>query len=93
MAKITAAGTRQKEVREFVKEADVQIYGIGAQGKLGYGNEQLKNIVGITGGRDFFPSSFNELDYYIDLIHTELRNQYLLGYEPTNKAQMENGGE
>lgn len=75
-----------KEVREFAKEADVQIYGIGAQGKIGYGNEELKNLVSITGGRAFFPTNFNELDYYIDLIHTELRNQYLLGYEPTSKA-------
>lgn len=74
-----------KEVREFAKEADVQIYGIGVQGKIGYGNEELKNIVSITGGRAFFPTSFNDLDYYIDLIHTELRNQYLLGYEPTSK--------
>jgi Ca-activated chloride channel family protein len=74
-----------KEVREFAKEADVQIYGIGVQGNIGYGNDALKNIVNITGGRAFFPTNFNDLDYYIDLIHTELRNQYLLGYEPTNK--------
>jgi len=41
--------------------------------------------VALTGGRAFFPNSFNELDYYIDLIHSELRNQYLLGYVPSNK--------
>ncbi len=28
-----------------------------------------------------------ELDYYIGLIHTELRNQYLIGYIPTNGAK------
>ncbi len=74
------------EVREFAKEADVQIYGIGEEGKLGYGRSEIQNIVGITGGRAFFPNSFNELDYYIDLIHAELRNQYVLGYVPTNKV-------
>ena len=31
-------------------------------------------------------NNFNELDYYIDLIHAELRNQYLIGYTPTNKV-------
>lgn len=74
------------EVREFAKESDVQIYGIGEQGKLGYGHSEIRNIVSLTGGRAFFPTSFNELDYYIDLVHAELRNQYLIGYSPTNKA-------
>ena len=73
------------EVREFVKESDVQIYAIGEQGNLGYGRDQIRSIVGLTGGRSFFPTTFNELDYYIDLIHSELRCQYILGYEPINK--------
>lgn len=74
------------EVREFAKESDVQIYAIGEEGKLGYGRSEIQNIVGLTGGRAFFPNNFNELDYYIDLIHAELRNQYVLGYTPKNKA-------
>ena len=74
------------EVREFAKESDVQIYGIGEEGNLGYGRSEIQNIVSITGGRAFFPNTFNELDYYIDFVHAELRNQYVLGYTPTNKA-------
>ncbi len=74
------------EVREFAKESDVQIYAVGEQGELGYGRSLIQNLVGLTGGRAFFPNSFNELDYYIDLIHSELRNQYVLGYSPTNLA-------
>jgi Ca-activated chloride channel homolog len=74
------------EVREFAKESDVQIYAIGQEGNLNYGHSEIANIVGLTGGRFFFPQNFNKLDYYIDLIHSELRNQYLLGYTPTNKA-------
>ncbi|MBN2243812.1 MAG: VWA domain-containing protein [Acidobacteria bacterium] len=74
------------EVREFAKESDVQIYAIGEQGEFGYGLSVIENIVGITGGRAFFPNNFNELDYYIDLIHAELRNQYVLGYRPTNQV-------
>ncbi len=74
------------EVKEFARESDVQIYAIGEEGKLGYGRSEIQNIVGLTGGRAFFPNNFNELDYYIDLIHAELRNQYILGYVPTNKT-------
>ena len=74
------------EVREFAKESDVQIYGIGQEGNLGYGRSEITNIVGMTGGRAFFPRSFNELDYYIDLVHAELRNQYVIGYSPSNRV-------
>ncbi|MDR1727098.1 MAG: VWA domain-containing protein [Acidobacteriota bacterium] len=75
------------EVREFAKEADVQVYGIGEQGRLGYGYGEIQHIVTLTGGRAFFPDSFNDLDYYIDLVHAELRNQYLVGYSPKNRAR------
>ncbi|MDR0310791.1 MAG: VWA domain-containing protein, partial [Acidobacteriota bacterium] len=72
------------ELREFAKESNVQVYGIGQQGTLGYGFAEIQYIVSLTGGRAFFPTNFNDLDYYIDLIHAELRSQYLLGYSPTN---------
>ena len=74
------------ELREFAKESNVQVYGIGEQGTLGYGFAEIQHIVNLTGGRAFFPNSFNDLDYYIDLIHSELRNQYLVGYSPTNSV-------
>ena len=73
-------------MREFAKESGVQIYSIGQMGTLGYGMSIIRDIVGLTGGRAFFPSNFNELDYYIDLIHAELRNQYVLGYIPSNQT-------
>jgi Ca-activated chloride channel homolog len=71
------------EVREFARESSVQIYGIGEQGRLGYGGDEIRNLVAMSGGRAFFPDNFNELDYYIDLIHSELRNEYVVGYVPT----------
>jgi Ca-activated chloride channel homolog len=74
------------EVKDYAKETDVQIYGIGEQGQLGYGRYDIEEIVQMTGGRAFFPSSFNDLDYYIDLIHSELRNQYILGYVPSDRT-------
>ena len=72
------------ELREFAKESNVQVYGIGEQGVLGYGFAEIQHIVSLTGGRVFFPNNFNDLDYYIDLVHSELRSQYLVGYTPTN---------
>ena len=75
------------ELREFAREANVQVYGIGQQGNLGYGLAELGNLVSMTGGRAFYPNSFNDLDYYIDLVHAELRNQYLVGYTPSNTVR------
>ena len=72
------------EVREFAKESSIQVYGIGLEGRLGYGGSVIQNIIRITGGRGFRPSNFNDLDYYIGLIHAELRSQYFLGYSPAN---------
>ncbi len=73
------------EVKEFAKESDAQIYVIGEKGDIGYGRGIITEVVRLSGGRAFFPNSFKQLDYYCDLIHTELRNQYVLGYTSTDK--------
>ncbi len=73
------------EIMELAKESGAQIYSIGEPGKLGYGRSEIESIVELSGGRAFFPGSFSELEYYIDLIHCELRNQYVLGYNPSHK--------
>ena len=73
------------EVKEFAKESDVQIYVIGERGELGYGRGIISEITRLTGGRPFFPNNFKQLDYFVDLIHTELRNQYVIGYNPSDK--------
>jgi Ca-activated chloride channel family protein len=74
------------EVKDFARESDAQIYVIGERGDLGYGRGIINEIVRLSGGRAFFPSSFKQLDYYCDLIHTELRNQYVLGYISTDQS-------
>ncbi|MDA2932807.1 VWA domain-containing protein [Acidobacteria bacterium AH-259-D05] len=73
------------EVKEFVKESDVQIYVIGERSELGYGRGIIAQIGQLTGGRAFFPHSFKQLDYFVDLIHAELRHQYVLGYIPMDR--------
>ena len=72
------------EVKEFAKESDVQIYVIGERGELGYGRSIISEITRLTGGRPFFPNNLKQLDYFVDLIHTELRNQYVIGYTSTD---------
>lgn len=74
------------DVKEFAKETGAQIYVIGERGNQGYGPAVISEIVSLTGGRAFFPDNLKSLDYYVDLIHTELRNQYVLGYIPTNAS-------
>ncbi|UCF39000.1 MAG: VWA domain-containing protein [Acidobacteriota bacterium] len=74
-----------REVKDRVKESDTQIYVIGERGELGYGRNVISEIVRLTGGRAFFPHNFKQLDYFVDLIHTELRNQYVLGYVPLDQ--------
>jgi len=75
-----------KEVREYAKELNVQIYCIGQSGDVRNGIAFIREIVKITGGQAFFPSNYNDLDYYVNLIHAGLRNQYVLGYKPTKQV-------
>jgi Ca-activated chloride channel homolog len=74
------------EIQELCKESNVQIYSIGLLGPEGYGKSLVNGISDVTGGRAFFSNNLDDVDYYIGLVHVELRNQYLLGYTPTNTA-------
>lgn len=68
-------------VRDFVRESDVQIYSIG--GGRQYGPRVLTEE---TGGRSFFPRSMYELPDITRNIAIELKNQYVIGYASSNKA-------
>ena len=80
------------EIKSMVREADVQIYGIGLfdyQAKTPEEREGpalLNEITEATGGRTFIINSPNELADVATKIGIELRNQYVLGYRPTNPA-------
>ena len=81
------------EIRSMVKEADVQIYSIGifdnspATQEERYGPYLLNEICEVTGGRLFRIDDPNELSDVATKIGIELRNQYVLGYRPTNPAR------
>ena len=81
------------EIKSMVKESDVQIYGIGLYDRdfktpeEREGPELLTEVTEVTGGRTFTIGSTNELADVATKIGIELRNQYVLGYRPTNPAR------
>lgn len=86
----------ESEVRNLVREADVQIYAIGifepmaGRGRTAEelaGPGLLTDIAEQTGGRHFPVENLNELPDVAAKIGIELRNQYVLGYHPTNREK------
>ena len=81
------------EIKSMVREADVQIYGIGLFDRDAKTPEEkegpalLSDISEVTGGRTFVIDSPSELADVATKIGIELRNQYVLGYRPTNPAR------
>jgi len=81
----------QAEVRNRLKEVDVQIYAIGIYGggstpeELS-GPDLLRNLSEPTGGRHFF-ATLRDLPDIAEKIGIELRNEYLIGYRPSNTAR------
>ena len=80
------------EIKSIVREADVQVYAIGifssnpATMEERMGPQTLSEITDLTGGRTFTIENPNELADVATKIGIELRNQYVLGYRPTNAA-------
>ena len=83
------------DIKRLVKEADTQLYAIGIFDALEYrsrtfeelnGPSLLSEITEMTGGRVFAAGNLNELPDIATKIGLELRNQYVLGYRPSNKA-------
>ncbi len=77
------------DLRRLVKESDVQIYCIGigemwSWGRSANGQWVLDELAKATGGKAFFPGSAEELDDVITRIALELRQQYSIGYTPTD---------
>ncbi len=86
----------ESEIKNLVREADVQIYAIGifepvsARGRTAEelsGPSLLSEIAEQTGGRHFPVENLNELPDIAAKIGIELRNQYILGYTPLNQER------
>ena len=79
----------ENEVKNRVKESDVQIYSIGIFGGGDRINDDpalLERLAELTGGR-FFDVGLRDLVDVAAKIGIELRNTYLLGYSPTNASR------
>jgi Ca-activated chloride channel family protein len=80
------------EIKTLVKESDVQIYAIGVYDHYvpteeeRLGPQLLSDITEVTGGRAFSIDNPNDLADVATKIGVELRNQYVLGYRPSNPA-------
>jgi len=73
------------DIKEAAIESDIQVYVIQQRNEYGY--SILESLAAVTGGKVFQPSSLSQLNYYVDLINLELRNQYILGYTPSDETQ------
>jgi Ca-activated chloride channel family protein len=83
----------ENDIKRLVREADTQLYAIGIFDPLGYRNRTLEELHGpsllseiteLTGGRVFAVEHLNDLPDIASKIGMELRNQYVLGYRPSN---------
>jgi Ca-activated chloride channel family protein len=78
------------DVKAFAREQDVQIFVIGIVDFGAWqstGRSVMEDLVGITGGKAFFPNSADQLESITARIATELKNQYIIGYRSTNEAK------
>jgi Ca-activated chloride channel homolog len=85
----------EKDIKRLVRESDTQLYSVGIFDGVEYrsrtpeelnGPSLLSEVTELTGGRAFSVGNLNELPDIAAKIGTELRNQYILGYHPSNKA-------
>jgi Ca-activated chloride channel family protein len=86
----------ENEIKNLVRESDTQIYAIGiyepvqSRGRTPEelaGPGLLTDVSEPTGGRHFVVENLNELPDVAAKIGIELRNQYVLGYSPSNKVR------
>jgi Ca-activated chloride channel homolog len=85
----------EKDIKKLVREADTQLYSVGVFDPVEYrirtpeelsGPSLLTEVTELTGGRSFSAENVNELPDIATKIGSELRNQYILGYRPSNKS-------
>jgi Ca-activated chloride channel family protein len=83
----------ESDVKNYLKEADCQLYAIGIFDPIGIrsrtpeeleGPSLLSEMTEMTGGRVFPAENVNELPDIAAKIGMELRNQYVLAYKSAN---------
>ncbi|MBI3941105.1 MAG: VWA domain-containing protein [Acidobacteria bacterium] len=80
-----------QEGLEKLRQMDIAVYAIstssyGASGDQ-RGDKALAKLAEETGGKAYFPYTPAQMEQYFDLINQELRSQYNLAYESTNRKR------
>jgi Ca-activated chloride channel family protein len=80
-----------ESILEYAKESSASIYVIGLFDKESDQTRtqknairNLKELAEQTGGKYFFPGSVDEVEAICKAVAHEIRNQYTIGYRPTN---------
>jgi Ca-activated chloride channel family protein len=79
--------TLEQAVKHLSGENSPQVYAIGILGEEEHprrAKRALEIICERTGGIAFFPKTLDEVDAISRTIASEIRNQYAIGYRPTN---------
>jgi VWFA-related protein len=83
---------------EELRKSDVILYAIGLlddtdqhggffkKTPVNKAKEALTRFAQATGGQAYFPKSIDEIDHLCRSIAHDLRNQYMIGYSPSNTA-------
>ena len=85
----TRSRMRLDELLDLVRASDVTVYAIAFQTQVRTADRmmdrrRLEEIVGLTGGQCYFPSSVRDLDEIYAQIRDELAARYFLGYVSTD---------
>jgi Ca-activated chloride channel homolog len=77
----------EQAVKQLQAENGPQVYAIGILGEEEHprrAKRALETIAERTGGIAFFPKTLDEVDAISKTIAGDIRNQYAIGYKPTN---------
>ena len=77
----------EQAVRRLQDEAGPQVYAIGILGDEEHpkrAKRALEILAERTGGMAFFPKTLDEVDQITSTIARDIRNQYTIGYKPSN---------
>ena len=82
--------TLEQAVKQLQQENGPSVYAIGILGDEEHpkrARKALEIIADRTGGIAFFPKTLDEVDAISRTIANDIRNQYAIGYKPTNPQQ------
>ena len=81
-----------EDALKALQESKIMLYSIGlldsdaiyTYSSNGGGKKALKKLAEATGGASFFPKNVNQVEEICQRIARDLRNQYTVGYKPSN---------